>query len=664
MATASTNKPPEVEIKRDFSFKGLVQTSDGLKRCSTELVVATRMSLTGITNLVVNHEDPLMVDAFLLHSFKMQDLYNNTIEIDAIELQGGGPGKGRAAGYLDELIFGKIEMEKDPNSDMMLPVYDAQTGKRKRKSDGFVNRNDVKQEKAKDITLIIRNLDYALDFCKSDAPGEIDSRTIAIFDNFRHASVRNRCRLLLVTNKPLKLPFNIRTVEMPRLTEFEARHLIDAFFDKYRAKYTLKYTEPQITQMCRKLCGLIYTESGDALAYALSRSESPKDSKIIDVGKALKLLRDKINANFLENGHGLQQLTARPWEDYICPASSNFTYDVEKMLRDFKEIETVKKEEEVTRLNGGNTIVQENVIEAIQKRIPHVIVLYGKGGVGKSAFPIHLAGLLDFDVWDFNVNATHSKWIGEGSKQMRESLKKISQTSHVVVRIDEYDRAIGASGESGNGMHEAHKQVESEFMNWLQNSQEEGLFAKQNIIVVMTTNHKENITGPLLRSGRTDLVIDIDNFDAESMKKTYQTCARRMYNRGVTAIGFDTPQALQEEVNKLDLTRLSELSTLKGFTVRDIEMLIMEMAAHEYYHKRYGGGLQWNNDTFVKVLEQSQGSTRDMTTGELSLGDRKLLMEMKNGKPEVKDDKQLNFPWFTDNIYDPNKFKEVNFFKP
>ena len=44
------------------------------------------------------------------------------------------------------------------------------------------------------------------------------------------------------------------------------------------------------------------------------------------------------------------------------------------------------------------------------------------------------------------------------------------------------------------------------------------LFVKRNIFVVLTTNHKENITGPMLRSGRTDLVIDIEESDASIFK--------------------------------------------------------------------------------------------------------------------------------------------------
>jgi len=667
-APVPTVTPPTDPIKKDYaSFQSLIETSPNFQFTKEELVITTKQSLTGITNLVVNHEDQTLVDSFLNSCFKKQELYNNTIDIDAVELQGGAPGKGAALRFLDELIYGTFETKKDPNTDMVEIVVDPRTGKRMRRPDGFVNRKEivVNPKDTKDKLLIIKNIDYCLDFCKSDTPGEVDPRALALFDNFRNPTVKKGCRILIISNKQIKFPFKIRTVELPKVNETEAMHIISGFTGIYtKNNYTVNFTENQKSQIIRKLSGLTYTEAGDALAFSLSRAETMKGSKIIDTSKALKVLRQKINATFMEDGHGLTHLSPRPWEDYICPESSNFTYDVMKLLKDFKEIEALKKQQESLVKAGQDDASIQKIIDAIQIRIPHVIVLFGKGGVGKSAFPVHLAGLLEFDVWDFNINATHSKWIGEGSKQMRESLKKITDASHVIIRIDEYDRAIGASGEAGQGMHEAHKQVESEFMNWLQNSQEESLFMKKNIILVLTTNHKDNITGPLLRSGRSDLVIDIDHFDSKSMKTTFKTAARRMKNRGIQAIGFDTPEALQAEVDKLDLDQLAELATLKGFTVRDVEMLLIEMAAHRYYNAKYHDSLDWNNETFVKVMELSQGSTRDSGTGELVLGDRQLLME-KTKKPseEKPDDQQLNFPFYKDNLYDEAKFKDVNFFR-
>ena len=671
MATKDSSTQPNVVVRKTDSqdprngadFTWIAENSPKLLAAKAELIVAVKLSLTGITNLVVGHEDPSLVDCFLKNCFTEDELYNKTIGIDAVELQAGSPGKGRATAWLDEFIYGTFEKEKDKNTEIEMPVMDQQTGKRKRKPDGFVNRKEVLTQKFKDKLLVIRNIDYCMDFCKLDSPGDVDPRSLQIFDLFRNPLIKRGCRILLVTNKQLKLPFKVRVVNLPKVDELEAQNVIDAFKDLYvKNNWEVPFTKNQLTQIIRKLQGLTYTEAGDAIGYAMSAS-NVKGMKKIDTSKVMRLLRNKINEGFMQDGHGLTHLTPRPWEDYICPESSNFTWDVKKLLRDFKEIESLRKELEGVLAKKQDDTEVSGLIEAIQTRIPHVIVLYGKGGVGKSAFPVHLAGLLDFDIWDFNINATHSKWIGEGSKQMRETLAKVTNASHIIVRIDEYDRAIGASGQSGQGMHEAHKQVEAEFMNWLQNSQEEGVFNKQNIILVLTTNHKENITGPLLRSGRSDLVIDIDNFDSKSMLETFKTAARRMKNRGVMAIGFPDWQKLQEEVNKLDLPQLAELATLKGFTVRDVEMLILEMASHRYYLKKHNSGLPWDNETFVKVLERSTGSTRQEGTGELILGDRALIMEMENGTVVKEDEKQLTFDFYKDYMYDAERFRQIDFFK-
>lgn len=648
----------QVPVK-NISIKPLIQQSKTFQRLKNELLVSTRLSLTGITNFVVNYEDPFLIDFFLNDCFKSQDLYNNTINIDAIELQKGNPGGGNSSHWLDELIYGTYETESKPeNIDLPLPKIDPQTGKRKRLPNGFVSRKIVLTNgDFKDKLLIIRNVDYCLDFCQT--PGIIDARSLWIFDNFRNISNRRTCRILLVTNKKLQFPFKTMSISLPPVDRDEADHVINSFINNYKEKnYTVNITKSQKEQMIRKLLGLTYTQAGDALGGAFPWSESAPGSKNISGLLVLKKLRVKINQSYMEDGFGLTHLNSRPWEDYICPESSNFTYDVMKIMRDFKEIERLKLKAENAVQNGEDDSSFNDIIEAIQIRMPHVFVIYGKGGVGKSAFPIHLAGLLEFDIWDFNIGAVHSKWIGEGSKQMRETLSKITNTSHLIVRIDEYDRSMGSTGEGGVGMHEAHKQVEAEFMNWLQNCQEENIFVKNNIIVVLTTNHKENITGPLLRSGRADLVIDIDNFDAKSMKETLITSARRMKNRGVKVLGYYTQESLQEAIEKLDLDKISELCTIKGFTVRDIETLIMEMAAHDYYFKLTGDGLQWNSETFLRVLEYSQGSMRDSTTGELILGDRYLL---QNKDKDCKDS-QKTFD-FDNAIVDPSKLKDLEGFK-
>jgi hypothetical protein len=806
-----------------MDFETLINTSEKFKRMRKECVVAVGLSLTGITNLIVNHEDQALVDVFLKSCYKERELYHETHDIDAVELQQGEPGRGRALGSLDELIFGTLQEEESKKNELIAePTYkiDEKTGKRLRNPDGFVSRKENLLGIPKDSILIIRNLDYCLDFCK-DEPGVIDARALYIFDNFRHPHIKRNCSLLLVTNKKIKLPFKIRHVKIEPVDEFEANHILNSAMDLF-IKYSIdvKFTDSQKQQIIRKIIGLTYTEASDVLCEVLSSCRIKKGNKQeIDSRLSIKKMRSKINSNFMEDASGLTHLSSRPWEDYICPESSNFTYDVKKILRDFKEINLLKEDQDKLVKENKEDIEEfkskSDDMIAIRSRMPHVIVLYGKGGIGKclgkgtkvmmfdgsiknvedivkgdllmgpdfkprtvlsttsgigplyrvdqkngdsyicndahilslqkksslsgtspifisindylkknktwkkihygwkvvgnlsristklprkqwydnpqkrslkcgisvnpigegeyfgfsidgdkqfllgdftvthnSAFPLHFAGLLEFDIWDFNINACHSKWIGEGPERMREALIKINKATHLVVRVDEYDRAMGANDSAGQGMHSAFKQVESEFMNWLQNNQEDNIFIKNDIFVVLTTNHKENITGPLLRSGRADLVIDIADFDEKSLKETFLTAARRMKNRGVNVLGFKNTSEFNKAILDLDLDKLSPIAVRKGFTVRDIDTLLQEMAAHNYYFKRGKSNISWNTEMFIKVLENSTGSAKTENTCELVLGDR-ILMENK------KTEDQYQFPFVNDK---PQDDKELPFF--
>jgi len=656
------------ENVENLSYETLVENSKKFQDLKRECKVAVRLSLTGITNLIVGYEDPCLVDSFLKTCFKSSELYNETFDIDAVELQRGYPGRGMASSYLENLIFGECEETSTTTQGVegKTPKTDPQSGRRKRKLNGFVNRKEVITGEFKDRLLVIKNIDYCLDFC-AQKPGQVDARNLWIFDNFRNPSIKMGCRILLVTNEPIQFPFKVRVLRFDPVDDYEAGHIIDSFIQLYTdGGYKISLNDTQRKQIVRKLSGLTYTESADAFAEALScKAETSIGSKQIDPSKVVRNLREKVNRNLMENASGLTHLSPKPWSDYICPENSNFTFDVKKIVRDFEEINRLKeKKKDVLKSNGDNAQVSKD-IDSIRSRMPHVIVLYGKGGVGKSAFPVHFAGLLDFDVWDFNIAASHSKWVGEGPERMREALRKISKASHVVVRIDEYDRAMGSTAASGQGMHEAHKQVESEFMNWLQNSQEDNMFSKNDIFLVLTTNHKENITGPLLRSGRADLVIDINEFDEKSMKQTFVSAARRMKNRGVVApIGYASFDNFAKAIDKLDLDKIVPLASKKGFTVRDVDTLLIEMATHDYYFKKNISGIPmipWTTEAFVKVLENSTGSTCDDDTGELVLGDRFFDQETK----KAEEDPQKEFAFADDytSKFELKKFTDVTSFK-
>lgn len=83
--------PNDVE---DFSFESLLDVSTKFQSLKRQCLVGVRLSLSGIANLVTNYEDPLLVQDFLKRCFKASQLYNETYDINAIELQVGSSGRG------------------------------------------------------------------------------------------------------------------------------------------------------------------------------------------------------------------------------------------------------------------------------------------------------------------------------------------------------------------------------------------------------------------------------------------------------------------------------------------------------------------------------------------------------------------------------------------
>jgi len=79
------------------------------------------------------------------------------------------------------------------------------------------------------------------------------------------------------------------------------------------------------------------------------------------------------------------------------------------------------------------------------------------------------------------------------------------------------------------------------------------------------------------------------------------------------------------------------------------------MGAERYYFEKYGAdkGIPWTTEAFAKVLENSEGSVKGASTGELKLGTRDYF----------KDDPEEIQVEFGDSVTDVDKLKETKGFK-
>lgn len=287
-----TNPTTKPQQRDNFaSMKETIKVSPSITALKTELSIACKLSLSGITNFVTGYEDASIVDVVLQQCFESQYLYNQSINISAVELEKGEPKKGNAIKWLDDLIFGSVDINIHDGS----PIENPQHGCFVRRPNGFVNRREVIGQKALDKQLVIRDVDLSMEFCT--ASGKITRQALPLFEKFRNPQVKKGCRILLVTRKPVIFPFKIRSVYMPKIDDVLAQDVINSFVALYtKSQYTININENQNKELLSLLKGHTYMEAGDHLGYAFSRSNIKGERKI-DISKVIEEIKSLAGKN-------------------------------------------------------------------------------------------------------------------------------------------------------------------------------------------------------------------------------------------------------------------------------------------------------------------------------------------------------------------------------
>lgn len=105
------------------------------------------------------------------------------------------------------------------------------------------------------------------------------------------------------------------------------------------------------------------------------------------------------------------------------------------------------------------------------------------------------------------------KYIGEGSRMVRELFVMAREASPSIIFMDEID-SIGQSRGGGGGSGGGDSEVQRTMLELL--NQLDGFEPSQNIKVIMATNRIDILDAALLRPGRIDRKIEFPNPNAEN----------------------------------------------------------------------------------------------------------------------------------------------------
>eukprot|EP01100_Stratorugosa_tubuloviscum_P002946 TRINITY_DN16_c0_g3_i2.p1 TRINITY_DN16_c0_g3~~TRINITY_DN16_c0_g3_i2.p1 ORF type:complete len:391 (+),score=206.43 TRINITY_DN16_c0_g3_i2:167-1339(+) len=169
-------------------------------------------------------------------------------------------------------------------------------------------------------------------------------------------------------------------------------------------------------------------------------------------------------------------------------------------------------------------IKHPELFEALGIAQPKGVLLYGPPGTGKTLLARAVAHHTDCTFIRVSGSELVQKYIGEGSRMVRELFVMAREHAPSIIFMDEIDSIGSARIESGSGNGDSEVQrTMLELLNQL-----DGFESTKNIKVLMATNRIDILDPALLRSGRIDRKIEFPLPNEEARARIIQIHSRRM----------------------------------------------------------------------------------------------------------------------------------------
>lgn len=169
-------------------------------------------------------------------------------------------------------------------------------------------------------------------------------------------------------------------------------------------------------------------------------------------------------------------------------------------------------------------IKHPELFESLGVAQPKGVLLYGPPGTGKTLLARAVAHHTDCTFIRVSGSELVQKYIGEGSRMVRELFVMAREHAPSIIFMDEVDSIGSARSESGSGGGDSEVQrTMLELLNQL-----DGFEASNKIKVLMATNRIDILDPALLRPGRIDRKIEFPNPNESSRFDILKIHSRKM----------------------------------------------------------------------------------------------------------------------------------------
>jgi cell division protease FtsH len=151
--------------------------------------------------------------------------------------------------------------------------------------------------------------------------------------------------------------------------------------------------------------------------------------------------------------------------------------------------------------------------QAIGARIPKGVLLFGPPGTGKTLLARAVAGEAGVPFFPISGSDFVEMFVGVGASRVRDLFEKAKQTAPAIVFVDEIDAVGRHRGAGLGGGHDEREQTLNQLLVEM-----DGFDSRTGVILVAATNRPDILDPALLRPGRFDRQIVVDQPDLEGRK--------------------------------------------------------------------------------------------------------------------------------------------------
>ncbi len=192
-----------------------------------------------------------------------------------------------------------------------------------------------------------------------------------------------------------------------------------------------------------------------------------------------------------------------------------------KNIVKFKDVAGVKEAKEEL----GEVVEflrQPKKFQDLGARIPRGVLLLGSPGTGKTLLARAVAGEAEVPFFHISGSEFVEMFVGVGASRVRDLFKKAKKDAPCIIFIDEIDAVGRRRGAGLGGSHDEREQTLNQILVEM-----DGFDPSVNVIVIAATNRPDVLDPALLRPGRFDRQVVLDNPDIKDREAILKIHAKK-----------------------------------------------------------------------------------------------------------------------------------------